>query len=366
MYSCLQLRTPAKKEEGTNFLTLFCMLGLAVSRSYHATRTVHHFASSGRLREWDERPSARHTCARLEVRGACAGYGKLHAGGGSGHAGGHLPAHAPRAGGGRADGLRHPQAAGWAALHPDAGLRVRGSERHAPQSTDAAVLPVPPESWTVPSYVRLDAHPLAAPREYRLMGWWRLTFQMEFAAAMGHDYVLQTDGDLFLTRPLAGGSLVAQMRAARADMACYCDTCHRETADSVRGLPEFSAWFLQTRGLQPWGPVFRHTRPRDARGLYISSAPTRGRPSDGFDLESLVGHFIVLSMEMWARPVVADYVAAALRSGSVYEERWNEQAVQTWVRFLFVDDSGQGLCRAPTKRQPHGGMQETNGINGKE
>ena len=204
-------------------------------------------------------------------------------------------------------------------------------------STDAAVLRVPPESWTVPSYVRLDAHPQAAPREYRLMGWWRLTFQMEFAAAMGHDYVLQTDGDLFLTRPVAGGSLVLQMREARADMACYCDTCHRETADSVRGLPEFSAWFLQTRGLQPSGPVFRHTRPRDARGLYISSAPTRGRPSEGFDLESLAGHFIILSMEMWARPVVADYVAAALRSGSVYEERWNEQAVQTWVRFLFVE-----------------------------
>jgi hypothetical protein len=214
--------------------------------------------------------------------------------------------------------------------------------------TDAVVLPVPPESWTVPAYVRQDAHPEGAPREYRLMGWWRLTFQMEFAAAMGHAYVLQTDGDLFLTRPLVRGDLVAQLRSANASLASYCDPCSRDVPSVMRGLPEFSAWFLATRGLTPVGPVYQHTRPRDARGLYVSASAVMGgpRPREGFDLETLTGHFMILSLRFWATPIVADYVAAALRTGSIYEERWNEQALQTWVRFLFVPEAGLMLVGA--------------------
>ena len=113
-----------------------------------------------------------------------------------------------------------------------------GPNATRPAHPAAVQLPVPPASWRVPPFVRLGANPALGVHDYRVMGWWRLAFQFQFAAAVGHSYALQTDGDMFMTADVNGqADVVAAMRARQAALATYCDPCFRGACSAPSVAP---------------------------------------------------------------------------------------------------------------------------------
>ena len=232
---------------------------------------------------------------------------------------------------------------------------------HAPGTS---VLRVPPEAWRLPAGLRPEAEwvlPTTA-KGYRLMGMWRLGFAFQFARARcvpymcafqshlfhdrllerarGHLYMLQIDDDTFV-RSRVPRDLVSLMRDGGYLVANRRHRLH-ETREVTAGLPELAAFFLATRRLQPTGPLYSHCTPADARGLHTvleRRQPGVEKVPNGWDAESLSGHFTLFDLEFWFSRYVQEFVALVWVTGAGVEQRWNELGPQSMLRHMFVPDS---------------------------
>jgi hypothetical protein len=215
-------------------------------------------------------------------------------------------------------------------------------------SPDTHVLRVPPAAWRVPPGHRNQSTWAyqGTTLGYRLMGTWRLGFAFAFAAARGHDYLLQTDDDTFVHQSL-GQNVVALMRE-RGVLVANRNYAYREIREVSKGLAELAAFYVVTRGYAPEGPLYSHCTPPNARGLHTvdEAAPV----PNGWDAESLSGHFNVFDLRFWFSPPVQDFVRLAWASRGPLEQRWQEPE---WWRCRHCCDLNNQRLRAQAKRLLH-------------
>ena len=155
----------------------------------------------------------------------------------------------------------------------------------------------------------------------------------------GHRYMLQIDDDTFVRSRLPE-NLAAVMRSHGHLVANRQHRLH-ETREVTAGLPELAAFFLATRHLQPTGPLYEHCVPPDARGLHTElevGMPGAEAPN-GWDAQSLSGHFTVFDVDFWFSRHVQEFVALVWVTRAGIEQRWNELGPQSMIRHMFVPDS---------------------------
>jgi len=153
--------------------------------------------------------------------------------------------------------------------------------------------------------------------------------------------MLQIDDDTFV-RSRVPRDLVSVMRDGGYLVANRRHRLH-ETREVTAGLPELAAFFLATRRLQPTGPLYSHCTPPDARGLHtvLDSQQQQGvvGAPDGWDAESLSGHFTLFDLDFWFSRHVQEFVALVWATRAGIEQRWNELGPQSMLRHMFVPDS---------------------------
>ena len=112
--------------------------------------------------------------------------------------------------------------------------------------------------------------------EYRRMGHWRLTFQMEFAYSLGYKYIMQTDDDSAFLQPVQE-SLLRHMEDNRLLMAAR-TVLPSDPQEVTLGLAEIVKLFLVTERLEPANLFADSCQPTNMSGLYT---PDIGGPPDG-------------------------------------------------------------------------------------
>ena len=173
-----------------------------------------------------------------------------------------------------------------------------------------------------------------ASANYRRMGHWRLTFQMEFVASLGYKYVLQVDDDSAFPDVL-DFDLVHHLKAKDVWMAAR--TILPVDSDAVLevtiGLPELARYFLVTEHMQPTILYEEDCDPPNITGLYTSGA---GGVMGGYSTRYLYGNFVIISLDFWFQEQVQRFVRLVLATGGHFRFRWNEQQVQSIIWQMFV------------------------------
>lgn len=194
------------------------------------------------------------------------------------------------------------------------------------------VLPIPESSWQIPAGMTFNTNWNYAfyPEDYFKMGRWRLTFQYDFALAMGHQYMLQMDDDTFVYEPIRFNMVeFFRIKALRLGIR---KTVFQEKQVLMRGLPELARFWMSSRNMTiPFGDIFNHTRPQNISGLH-SNDPTS---KEGWDRLSTVGCFLLFDVNYWLQEVIQDFVTLILKTGSDMEQRWQDQGVQNMAKLLF-------------------------------
>ena len=213
----------------------------------------------------------------------------------------------------------------------------RGSSQHGELGEGVIEVQLPAAAWTVPPWANQGGRGFSeADVDYRLMGLWRLGFQFHFARALGHTMLLQVDEDVRVGREYEW-NMVAEMQRNRYGAASYCVDCYVEAEDINRGLAELARFYMVTRRLgQPVGPLWAHCAPPNISGL--TTEQWHWPDYRGWDRVNLAGHFNFFALDWWFSPPVADFVDLCVRSGSPFEERWNELGVQTMLRLLLLEE----------------------------
>ena len=174
----------------------------------------------------------------------------------------------------------------------------------------------------------------AASADYRRMGHWRLTFQMEFAASLGHKYVLQLDDDSAFPHVI-DFNLLHQL--AERDVWMAARTILPVDSGSILqvtvGLAELARFFLVTERMQPTLLYAEDCDPPNITGLFT---PEVGGTGKGYSTRYLYGNFVIVSLDFWFQERVQRFVRLVLGTGAHFRFRWNEQQVQSIIWQMFV------------------------------
>ena len=184
--------------------------------------------------------------------------------------------------------------------------------------------------------------------EYRRMGHWRLVFQMEFAAKLGYQYVLQLDDDSDFLQPLKT-NLLEFMKQNSLDMATR-EIIASDVQDVTLGLAELTKYFLVVEKIQPTLLFAEDCFPQDISGLYTAGL---GGPQDGgYSTRFVYGNFVIISLDFWFQEPVQRFVRLVMRTGGHFRFRWNEQAVQSIVWQIFIPEKKMHVFDFPYQH-PH-------------
>lgn len=170
-----------------------------------------------------------------------------------------------------------------------------------------------------------------ASENYRRMGHWRLTFQMEFAASLGYKYVLQIDDDSGFPH-IVDFNLVNQLKERDVWMAAR-TILPGDVPEVTIGLAELARFFLVTERLQPTILYAEDCNPPNITGLYT---PEVGGVGKGYSTRLLYGNFLIISLDFWFQEPVQRFVRLVLGTGAHFRFRWNEQQVQSIIWQMLV------------------------------
>ncbi|MEW5316632.1 MAG: hypothetical protein WDW38_007992 [Sanguina aurantia] len=210
------------------------------------------------------------------------------------------------------------------------------------------LVPIPASDWTYPADFMDSSlwHGLEWNADYRMMGDWRLTHQMQFARDSGYRYALQTDDDSFVTSPISY-DIVEMLQAQGSLMAAR--NIKTDIPLIMWGLPELAKYFIVSERLSPQ-TLYQHCDPPNIDGLHtrygdgrkmtaaeLAASIATGMPqTGGWDNTMLNGNFVVIDLEFWYQPIVQRFVSLCRLSGGSWRFRWNEQSVMAMVWQLFV------------------------------
>jgi hypothetical protein len=79
----------------------------------------------------------------------------------------------------------------------------------------------------------------------------------------------------------------------------------QEATEMIRGLPELTKYWLETRSYIPIGPLFDHVYPHNITGLSTHS----------WDKAYYQAYFLILNVDFWHETPVQDFLNCVFRSG---------------------------------------------------
>jgi hypothetical protein len=160
---------------------------------------------------------------------------------------------------------------------------------------------------------------------------------MKLFQALGYEYMLQLDHDMFLVEPVADNLLQA-LRKDQIEMA-WRDFTVDESSNVSWALAELARYHIVANRINPT-QLYQHCTPPNIMGLFTPGAP--GVPEgQGWDLKAIRGFFVIIKVPFWHTRAVQHFVKLVLRSGGHFKYRWNEQQVMSMVWLMFAEKTKQ-------------------------
>jgi len=191
------------------------------------------------------------------------------------------------------------------------------------------VVSVDPKSWELPANLSPE-HTWSAQEfgpDYRSMGRWRLTYGPDFARALGYQYLLSIDDDLFIQDRAPFAANLLDVFKEQSTAMAFRDRMVIDREDVLEGLPELVKFWIVTRKVKyPQGPLVEQFSPPTVDAM-SSQTWNRVTYSNSFHL---------INLDFWFEPPVQDFLHLVLATGSDVTQRWSEQAVMNMIRLLFL------------------------------
>lgn len=213
------------------------------------------------------------------------------------------------------------------------------------------------EHWEVPqnaatqSWMEYGEQKQTHIINYRLMGYWRLRFQFDFAREIGYKYLWQIDDDSQLLAPL-GYNAIHRMENESLDIAGA--SLAGDYQGVLWGLAELTRYFIMT-DLDGSAPqtLLDNCDPPTMHGLFTRVGEDRNETRlnmgaahiqqmneqkgfTGWNMEELYGNSIMFRVDFWFRPDVQRYLDLIHSTAGVFRFRWQEQGVMAMIWRLFV------------------------------
>ena len=208
--------------------------------------------------------------------------------------------------------------------------------RHYTSSSSSRLVFLPlKEHWQTPEEAEDPSLWSAASHfnaEYRQMGHWRLTFQMEFAARLGYKYVLQVDDDSAFQAPV-DMNFLETMQVHNLWLGARL-IVPQDHVLVTTGAAEIAKLFLVMEGFEPTILFTDDCSPQNISGLYTRGL---GGPNDGgYSTRHINGNFVLISVDFWFQRIVQRFLRLVLRTGAHFRMRWNEQQTTALMWQMFV------------------------------